>query len=571
MSSDTTAGDLPDAMGAAQRIYVYAVLLVTGLVASAGLTVLGWTAVRAGWPLPDSDVDLRGDIARGLSLFLVAAPVWFFHWRIAARETVRVPAARTWPLRQVYLHLMLLAALLAAAFPAFIVLGDILTGDLSRVDRVGIAATPIWAAVWVFHWRAARVTWQPGHIGRSLHRWYVHLSAALGLSLAAAGAAIVATRLVRAGYESAFRNEFPVGSAVWDEVTGEWAACAIIAGIVWAWHWWAGVRQDRSSALRSVYITAASIIPLGVLAATLIQMLAGPIRLALGAGTESAAVCLKAAPAAVGALIALTPTWLWHARLLPGLAVPAGSGLGAPTWTYRYAIRAGALAALSTFVVVGIGLLIALGVWEARSDGGAWWRHLTSSALAALGVGVVAWWYAGRLEARAEPPEDDASRLRVRRLYLFAVTAFGVLAAVGAGATLLSIVLNDLLSGEMGTTTLAGSRWAIAVMLVAAAVALLHRRHAGADIAAAMADLRPGRPRRIVLVAPQGVGEMKAELERALGRAVDWREDRSAASEHGPLPDQAAIAKVARAANDAPGGEVLVIVGPGGIQVVSYD
>ena len=382
---------------------------------------------------------------------------------------------------------------------------------------------------------------------------------------------MVATRMVRAGYESAFRNEFPVGSAIWDEVTGEWAAAAIVAGIVWAWHWWAGVRQDRTSALHSVYIAGASIIPLAVLVAVLVQMLAGPIRLALGAGTESVAVCLNAAPAAAGALVVLTPTWLCHARLLPGLAAPAGSGPGAPTWTYRYAIRAGALASLSTFVVVAIGVLIALGIPEGRSDGDAWWRHLTSSALAALGVGVIAWWYAGRLEAGTEPPEDDASRLRVRRLYLFAVTALGMLAAVGAGATLLSIVLNDLLSGEMGMATLAGSRWAIAVMLVAAAVALLHRRHAGADIAAAVADLRPGRPRRIVLIAPQGAGEMKAELEQALGRAVDWREDRSTASEPGLLPDQAAIAEAARAVADAPGKEVLVIISPGGVQVVSYD
>jgi len=156
-------------------------------------------------------------------------------------------------------------------------------------------------------------------------------------------------------------------------------------------------------------------------------------------------------------------------------------------------------------------------------------------------------------------------------MYLFAVTALGVLAAVGAGATLLSIVLNDLLEGEMGMATLGGSRWAIAVMLTAAGVALLHRRYAGPDIGAAMADLRPSRAKRIVLVAPQGAGETKTLLEQALGRAIEWREDRSAAAGPVPVLDRAAITGAARDAGEAPGRDVLIIVSPGGVQVVSYD
>ena len=571
MNSDTAAADSPAAMGAAQRIYVYVVLLATGLVASAGLTVLGSVAAGAAWPANGVEADLSERLALGLSLIIVAGSVWFLHWRVAAREVARVPDAHRWPLRQVYLNLMLLAALLIAIFSAWIVLADLLTGDIAGTNRFPVAAAPIWAAVWFFHWRAAGVTWQPGHIGRSLHRWYLHFSAALGLSLVAVGASVAVTGVVQSGYESAFSNEFPIGSAVWERGTAEGAAIALIAGVVWAWHWWAGVRRDRGSTLRTVYTTLASTIPLALLIAALVRMLAGVIRLALGAGTESVALSLNAAPAAASAAVVFAPVWLHHVRQLPLLATPAATGPGAPVWAYRYALRGAALAALSTFVVVAIGLLIALGVPVARADGD-WWRHLTSSALAALAAGAVAWRYVGRQEARAEGmTERDVPRLRVRRLYLFTVTALGVLAAVGAGATLLSIVLNDLLNGELGTATLAGSRWAIAVMLTAAGVALLHRRYAGPDIGAAVADLRPRRVSRIVLVAPQGAGEMKSLLEQALDRAVEWREDRSAPAGPVPLPDRASIAGAARAAGNAPGREVLVILGPDGVQVVSYD
>ena len=567
MNSDTTVGESSGAMGTAQRIYVYVVLLVTGLVASAGLTVLGSVAASAAWPTARGAVDdFSEQLALGLSLFIVAGPVWFLHWRVAVREVARVPDARRWPLRQAYLNLTLLAALLVAMISAWIVLADILTADIAGTNRFPVAAAPIWAAMWVFHWRAAAADWQPGHIGRSLHRWYLHLSAALGLSLAAAGASMAVTRTVQAGYESAFVNEFQVGSAVWEETAAEWTAIALVAGAVWAWHWWAGVRTDRGSTLRSVYVTLAATIPLAVLVAILVQMLAGPIRLALGPGAESVAASLHAAPAAAGAIVVLAPTWLYHVRLLPLLAGPNAAEAGAPIWAYRYALRGMALAALATFVVAGIALLIAAGVPEARTGGGNWWRHLTSSALAALVVGAIAWRYVGRLDA-----QDGTPRLRVRRLYLFAVTALGVITAVGAGAALLSIMLNDLLDGEIGMATLAGSRWAISIMLTAAGVAFLHRRHAGPDMGTAMADLRLGRARRIVLVAPRDAGDMKAALEHALGRAVEWREDRSAPPGPIPAPDQAAVISAARTVEDAPGRVVLVIVGPGGVQVVSYD
>jgi len=572
MKTDAAADDSAGAMGAAQRIYVYVVLLVTGLVASAGLTVLGSVVAHAAWPARGVEADLSESLALGLSLIIVAGPVWFLHWRIAAREVARVPDARTWPLRQVYLNVVLLAALLVAMFSGWIVLADLLTGEIAGTNRFPIAAAPIWAAMWVFHWRAAGVTWQPGHIGRSLHRWYLHFSTALGLSLVAVGGSVAVTGVARSGYESAFSNEFPIGSAVWERGTAEGAAIALIAGIVWAWHWWAGVRRDRGSTLRVVYTTLASTIPLALLIAALVRMLAGPIRLALGPGTESAAVSLSAAPAAASAVVVFAPVWFHHVRMLPLLTAPTAAGVGAPVWAYRYALRGAALAALSTFVVVGVGLLIALGVPEARADGGDGWRHLTSSALAALAVGVIAWFYVGRLDATdGVMAERDSPRLRVRRMYLFAVTALGVLAAVGAGATLLSIVLNDLLEGEMGMATLGGSRWAIAVMLTAAGVALLHRRYAGPDIGAAMADLRPSRAKRIVLVAPQGAGETKTLLEQALGRAIEWREDRSAAAGPVPVLDRAAITGAARDAGEAPGRDVLIIVSPGGVQVVSYD
>ncbi|NQU96234.1 MAG: hypothetical protein HQ548_01140, partial [Chloroflexi bacterium] len=117
----------------------------------------------------------------------------------------------------------------------------------------------------------------------------------------------------------------------------------------------------------------------------------------------------------------------------------------------------------------------------------------------------------------------------------------------------------------------AGSRWAISIMLTAAGVAFLHRRHAGPDMGTAMADLRLGRTRRIVLVAPRGAGDMKSAIEHALGRTVEWREDRSAPPGPVPVLDQAAVVSAVRAVEDAPGGEVLVIVGAKGVQVVSYD
>ena len=159
----------------------------------------------------------------------------------------------------------------------------------------------------------------------------------------------------------------------------------------------------------------------------------------------------------------------------------------------------------------------------------------------------------------------------MRRLYLFAVTAAGILAAVGAAATVLFIFLNDALSGGLGTATLADTRWAIAIALTSAVVAVIHRRQAGPDIGIAMAGLRTGRTQRVLFVGPPGAIEGRAMLEMELGRAVEWRENRSAPDSLSSVSDPDAYARAARLVIEAPGREVLVIVGPGGLEVVSYD
>ena len=570
MGSDATGGGHVGALGGAQRLYVYVVLLVTGLITGFGLSALGAAAVRAAWPVPDSDPDLSRDVAVGLALVVVAGPVWLVHWRMAARETTRVPAARRWALRQVYLNATLLTALVVSAFTASIVLSDLFSANIAEMDRVGIAAAPVWAAIWALHWRAARATWEPGHVGRSLHRWYLHFATAAGLSLLAVGTAAILSAVLRTGYESAFRDQFTTGVGIWERSSAGWAATAVIAGALWAGHWWAGAKHDHGSTLRTVYVTVAAVVPMAVVAAATIRLLAGLIRLALGAGAEPVSTSLDALPWAAGTGVVFGLVWLHHVRLLParGSSVP-----GVPVWVHRYAMRGVGLSAFSATAIIGISVVIAASVPEARgvATGGDWWRGLTSSALAALLAGVGVWLLLDRTDPLpASDGADDMPRLRVRRLYLFVCTALSLLAAVGAAATLLTIVLNDALDARFGAATLADSRWAIAVMATSAVVSFVHRRRAGLDMGAAMADLRPGRARRFVFVAPQGADEMKIALEQAIGRPLEWRQD-LAAAETAPSLDPEVVASAARAAADAPGREVLIIVGGQRIQVASYD
>ena len=574
-------------MNRAQRIYVYVVLAATAVIAAIGAsTLLGALADQA-WPGRTLQGRPTSGIALGLSMLIVSVPVWLFHWRVASRKVAADPAESARGLRQAYLAFVKVVSVVFIGTSTGGIVRDVSGGHANALSGDTLARLVVWGAVWAFHWRTARRTWQPGHEGRSFHRWYLYAVAAGSLAVGVVGLAMLLGGLLSAVYDAARSEEVLHTGEVWTRGMQESLGAALAGFILWGWHWRRGAAGDRDSTLRDFYAAAATTLSAATVVVSVIFILQTFVRIGLGSLNGAAADRIGDLAGWAGFAVAAGLAWLYHAPLLlwpkralePSLARPVSG------WAYRYAALAIGLAAMSTGAVIAIsllgGLLIPAGDVLHESAGGV--REGVAAAIASAVVGLAIWlpMWVGALRARSllagvqdagpAASEQVSDREQVERLYLFGVAGAGLLAAVGASATLLFIVINDLLNGDVGARTLDSGRWAAGVVMTGGAVAYLHFRAIRGGLREAVAEAMPAKRKRIVLIAPAGSGPAKNALQAAASQTIDWRVDLSGPPLDAWQPTPQDIALTADRIKSAPGRTVQVIAGPAGAIVVSYD
>jgi hypothetical protein len=559
-------------MSRAQSIYVYVVLAATAIIVAVGASELLGALIDQVWPGRVIIGTPSRAVALGLAMLLVAGPVWFFHWRTAARHTLRDPDERERAWRQAYLALVKAVAVIFIGISTGGIITDVSGGHASVSGDV-IARLFTWGLVWAFHWRVVRKTWRAGHSGRSWHRSYLYVAAAGTLVAGVIGLAQFLGGLLGAVYDAALPGEVLYTGAVWTRGMQESLGAAVTGLGLWAVHWRGGAKGDRGSTLRDAYVTVAAVgaTITGMAAAGV--MLQALFRIPLGSLGEPASARIGDLTGWAGLWLAVSLPWLYYAPLLlrPGRAVEPSYARPWTGWAYRYAAMAAGMASLGAAAAFVIATLVGLTV--AADDivlkGKAEVREAIAAMLATAVLGVVVWGGMGlRLRRVAATPDRD----QVERLYLFGITGAGLLAAVGGAATALYIFLNDALNTRLGSGTADTARWAIAIALSGGVIAYLHARSVRGGVRGAIAETLPARRKRVVLIAPAGSEALRAALESALGREVEWRVDVSAGVAPAGSPDvtggiQLAVERI----EAAPGRNILAVWAPSGLLVSSYD
>ncbi|MSQ08134.1 MAG: hypothetical protein EXR44_02380 [Dehalococcoidia bacterium] len=573
-------------MNRAQRIYIYVVLAATVVIAAAGASDLLGALVDQVWPGRTLQGRATSDVARGLSLLVVSIPVWLFHWRVAERKVAADSAESASGLRQAYLAFVKAVSVVFIGISTGGMVSNISGGHADSLRGDMFSHLAVWGAVWAFHWRTARRTWQPGHKGRSFHRWYLYVVAAGSLAAGVVGLAQLFGGLLSAGYDAARSEEVLYTGGVWTRGMQGSLGAATAGFILWGWHWRRGAAGDRDSMLRDFYTAAGTTVSTAAVVISVIFISQTFVRIGLGSFGETAADSIGDLTGWAGLAAAAGLVWLYHAPLLlwpkrafePSLARPVSG------WAYRYAVLAMGLASMSTGAVLAIsfmgGMLIPEDdVLNKGSDG---MRGGVATVIATVGVGLALWvsmWVGILRERRAASVpgggpaavEQASDREQVERLYLFGMAGGGLLATVGASATLLYMVTNDLLNGDIGSKTVDSGRWAAGVVMTGGVVAFLHFRAIGGGIREAVAGTMPAKRQHIILISQAGSEAAMTALQAAAGQTVEWREDLSGAAGGAWQPTPEDIALTAGRVRSAPGRIVLVIAGPAGAVIVSHD
>jgi hypothetical protein len=432
MANRAARRDRAERTATLRRLYLYAVLTITSLIAANG----AYESLRAlARGLLGNGAGAVDGVLLPLPATFVAAALWVFHARATARDrTVAGETGGSATLRRWYVYGVAFVGLIVLVRGASALFAEMWRSPASVADQAlagrdaalfagPIAATLVGLLLWLPHWTGRVVAAQrpsskvAAQDARSTLR-PVYLFLALAVS---------------------------VGVTLYGTSQLLYYALARALGV------------DRP----------------GGVGGSLLLAMAGP----------------------VGQIAVYGTSWLYHRAAVAAQArsqaeLPRQAGVRR---LYTYLV---ALVALSLLAAGAGGVLwtIADVATNARHtvDPDTWWRGQISLYVTLLITGLPVWFaHWGPMVRRRTPEEAHALS---RRLYLYLTLLAGVLALLGAGAALAKQILDLVLGDAATTSAITNVARAAAVAAVAGLVVYYHQRILRADVAAtAAADRTAGR------------------------------------------------------------------------------
>ncbi len=464
-----SATDDPDpGMGTLKRLYFYGISFAALMTLVAGISL----AVQS---LLNTLFDGRAfslssnTLAWGLSLFIVALPIWFFHWRFILRSVAAMPVESRSIIRKVYIYLTLGVALgFLAAVSYEILKWAMRAGEFPEFSLASILP---WAMIWGYHWQIESAEGQRSMETRGIRRLYLYGASLVGGGMFAVGVGAMIHALLQDGYAALFLTQVTISeqTGLARESLRTDLSVAVVGGAMYWTHWRVFARDDTDSVLRWIALFIASIGgaatalgSVGVMAYTTLSWL-------LGAATERAALHFEDMPGALVVASVGTVAWALFRRRM--LTEAVGEYATPVRRIYDHLMAALGLAALAgaSFTIFNTALATfaeALSVSITDSDA---WRPPVAAILAMLIIGIPVWgyyWRRLRLTYAADP-ESEATALS-HRVYIFAVLGAGALAFLGGGGGTLFVILRDLLDAALSVETLRDLTPAIGFTLTAA-------------------------------------------------------------------------------------------------------
>ena len=381
------------------------------------------------------------------------------------------------------------------------------------IDTTDVSHGAVWAIVWVVHWMISQRTISP--LRMTAHT-IAGSAAGLGVLVAsvilALGAAL--NTLYSELFETLLLDDL-------EDLLLEAGSLFIVGALVWWWYWLVAGRKAERTTLWNVYVLL-----VGVLGGLVTALVASGILIAKGleyfldSGAEAAAAHFDFAPDAATALLVGTAVWIYH-------RVALGSGDRSEVHrAHDYLVSGAGLFAAAAGIAAGVVALIdavteSTGTIVLSSNR----DQALIAAITLLIIGVPTWWIMWRgVRRRAGLDPEIEVRSGVRRVYLFALLGIGAVGAVISLIVFVFIVIEDVLNGELGTSSIRDAEVAIGSLLALLAVAGYHWIVYQEDRA-----LFPDGPRlklrEVVYVGADGRDMVKAIAKATGARVHVWARD----------------------------------------------
>jgi hypothetical protein len=535
----------PDArpLPALQRAYVYLVALVAIFMVQLGVANL----LRVGAELslaafPGSftglwflfwDYNRRESIPReqaslAIALIAIGAPVWFFHFRAAARAARASVAERASAMRSFYLHtvvfatallifgygqravsLVLQGAFFGGSGPGAFGLDQQWLARAAGAAAVAVAAVPVLSYHLWFSREDRRIALFSGRAAQLRHLALYGL-VLVGLGWASYSAVDALSQIwayasdqifnpaTNSGPPSGFPQNFPSREDfLWFRLLG--VVPGIVAGLaLWLGTWiplQRGIRGatpdaeiERRSSIRKIVVymivlfSALGVLLNGTLALTAIgrRLLGDPI-------VERFTTVYREVGPPIVSVVVLGAVWIFYRRVV---------AIDAALETEQE--RAATIRRLYTYLIAGIGMAM-LGVGLAGMVGvfgsqamrinthpNSEYATYVSIVLLGAPAWALSWWQARRRL------DDDERRSAPRRGYLYLAILAGVLGSLVFGSALLYRLLNAAFAGSLFSIATWHDVWHFLVdAAVSAAVFLFHYRVLRADRSAQLPAVSP--------------------------------------------------------------------------------
>jgi hypothetical protein len=562
-------------IGTVRRLYFYIGTFVYMLVAAVGVVLVAdYVLDEAFGPAVLS----RGtnQVAVGVVLALIWAPVWAWHRLQVQRFVEEEPTERRSILRKLYVYLTLGVTAALAAHASV----ELLRWFLGATSFNGypLAAVLVWSGLWAFHWTAESSEDQATDETRTVRRLYLYVTSGYSLAMLAVGLNFALYLVLREAYDGLL--SVPVltrgDEALWGEAMKNSLAVSLVGAGLWAWHWLYAARLDVGSDLRQLYSYVFAIlggvitvlIAAGVILFSVLQWL-------IGTPEEATATAhFRFLPGALAPLVIGLGLWLYHWTVVQRERAALGE-LPDARRIYGYIMTALGLGALIAATIVLVSTVIGIAITEARDVlvDADWWRDRITLAFTLGLVGSPVWgYYWFSMQRRAETGGSEERSSLPRRILLYGVLGAGALAILGTISYLLVVFLNALLEDALSLTLLRDAKWSIGVLVAAGLIVpyywLIMREDR--QVAGDAAAQPPAARKSVTVLATNGGGPFLAQLEGVLSRRVRvlHRVDPDAGVPVELSTEE--LSRLERRVAEAAGGRVLLVADATGVQVYSY-
>ena len=248
-TAESAEGQPSDDTRTVRRLYLYATSAYSLTMLAVGLSFVVYLVFREAYEglfsvpsLLRREEALWGDAVKSaLSVALVGAGLWAWHWLYAARVD------RGSDLRQFYLYgLPILGGVLATLAGAGSILFGVLQWLIGTPDEASatahfrfvpaaLAPLLIGSVLWLYHWSVVQQERAAAGQLQAARRTYAYIMTALGLGTLAAAIIVLVPTVIEIGVTSA--RDVLAGGDWWRDRIVLFVTLGLLGGLVWGYYW----------------------------------------------------------------------------------------------------------------------------------------------------------------------------------------------------------------------------------------------------------------------------------------------------------------------------------------------